>query len=132
MGSFFTSKQIYAPGNHSKEQFLDMFCKEMKGEGYVICDCDESELTYILRFADNCKWVTITSEKCEQGNRLSQQDTGRIAKMLKTTCVNTIVIDSDFAVLDLYDESGEKADSLILGRADDYFGDDIPEPSEKL
>ncbi len=132
MGSFFTSTQIYAPGNHSKEQFLDMFCKEMKEEGYVICDCDESEITYILRFADNCKWVTITSEKYEQGNRLSQQDTGRIAKMLKTTCVNTIVIDSDFAVLDLYDESGEKADSLILGRADDYFGDDIPEPSEKL
>lgn len=132
MGSFFTSTQIYAPGNHSKEQFMDMFCKEMKEEGYVICDCDESEITYILRFADNCKWVTITSEKYEQGNRLSQQDTGRIAKMLKTTCVNTIVIDSDFAVLDLYDESGEKADSLILGRADDYFGDDIPEPSEKL
>lgn len=132
MGSFFTSTQIYAPGNHSKEQFLDMFCKEMKEEGYVICDCDESEITYILRFADNCKWITITSEKYEQGNRLSQQDTGRIAKMLKTTCVNTIVIDSDFAVLDLYYESGEKADSLILGRADDYFGDDIPEPSEKL
>ncbi len=132
MGSFFTSTQIYAPGNHSKEQFMDMFCKEMKEEGYVICDCDESKITYILRFADNCKWVTITSEKYEQGNRLSQQDTGRIAKMLKTTCVNTIVIDSDFAVLDLYDESGEKADSLILGRADDYFGDDIPEPSEKL
>ncbi len=132
MGSFFTSTQIYAPGNHSKEQFMDMFCKEMKEEGYVICDCDESEITYILRFADNCKWTTITSEKYEQGNRLSQQDTGRIAKMLKTTCVNTIVIDSDFAVLDLYDESGEKADSLILGRADDYFGDDIPEPSEKL
>lgn len=132
MGSFFTSTQIYAPGNHSKEQFMDMFCKEMKEEGYVICDCDESEITYILRFADNCKWITITSEKYEQGNRLSQQDTGRIAKMLKTTCVNTIVIDSDFAVLDLYDESGEKADSLILGRADDYFGDDIPEPSEKL
>ena len=92
MGSFFTSTQIYAPGNHSKEQFLDMFCKEMKEEGYVICDCDESEITYILRFADNCKWVTITSEKYEQGNRLSQQDTGRIAKMLKTTCVNTILL----------------------------------------
>lgn len=132
MGSFFTSTQIYAPGHHSKEQFLDMFCKEMKGEGYVICDCDESEITYILRFDDNCKWVTITSEKYEQGNRLSQHDTGRIARMLKTTCVNTVVIDSDCAVLDLYDESGKKADSLILGRADDYFGDNIPESSEKL
>lgn len=132
MGSFFTSTQIYSPRQHSKNQFLDTFCKEMKEEGYVICDSDESEISYILRFADNCKWVTITSEKYEQGNQLSQQDTGRIAKMLKTTCVNTVVIDSDCAVLDLYDESGKKADSLILGRADDYFGDNIPQPSKKV
>lgn len=132
MGLFFTSTQIYAPERNSKDQFLDMFCKEMKEEGYATCDSDESEISYILRFADNCSWVTITSEEYEQGNQLSQQDTGRIAKMLKTTCINTIVIDSDCAVMDLYDESGKKADSLIMGRADDYFGDDIPEPSEKL
>lgn len=132
MGSFFTSMQVYAPEQNSKDQFSDMFCKEMKEEGYVICDSDESEISYILRFADNCKWVTITSEKYEQGNQMSQQDTGRIAKMLKTTCVNTVVIDSDCAVLDLYGESGKKADSLILGRADDYFGDNIPQPSKKV
>lgn len=132
MGSFFTSTQIYAPGQHSKNQFLDIFCKEMKEEGYVICDSDESEITYILRFDDHCKWVTITSEAYEQGNQFSQQDTSRIAKMMKTTCINTAVIDSDCAVLDIYDESGKKADSLILGRADDYFGDNIPQPSKKV
>ena len=62
MGSFFTSTQIYAPGNHSKEQFMDMFCKEMKEEGYVICDCDESEIT------KNNKIVKFEEEAYLKGN----------------------------------------------------------------
>ena len=52
--------------------------------------------------------------------------------MLKTVCINATVIDSDCATLDLYDKSGKKKDSLIMGRADDYFGDDIPEPIESV
>ena len=132
MGNFFTSTQIYNSESITKEQFIYKFCKKMAEDGYVACDSDESELSYILRFADNCKWVTITSEAYEQGNQISQKDTGRIAKMLGTTCVNTIVIDSDCAILELYDKSGKKADTLAIGRADDYFGDDIPQPSEKV
>ena len=104
----------------------------MKKNGYVTCNSDESEVSYILRFSDECKWVTLASEAYEQGNQLSQSDTGRIAKMLKTVCINTTVIDSDCATLDLYDKSGKKKDSLIMGRADDYFGDDIPEPIENV
>ena len=131
MGRFFTSSQIYNSKRLDKEGFIDFFCKKMKDNGYVPCRSDESEISYILRFADNPKWVTITSEAYEQGNQFSQTDTGRIAEMLNTTCINTIVIDSDFAILDLYDESGQKADSLIIGRADDYLGDDISQPLEK-
>ena len=132
MGNFFTSTQIFNNKKLSKDQFVDKFCKKMAEDGYVACDSDESELSYILRFADNCKWVAITSEAYEQGNQTSQKDTGRIAKMLGTNCVNTVVIDSDCAIMVLYDEKGKKADTLILGRADDYFGDDIPQPSEKI
>ena len=132
MGNFFTSTQIFNNEKLSKDQFVDKFCRKMAEDGYVACDSDESELSYILRFADNCKWVTITSEAYEQGNQTSQKDTGRIAKMLGTNCVNTVVIDSDCAIMVLYDEKGKKADTLILGRADDYFGDDIPQPSEKI
>lgn len=132
MGRFFVSTHIYNSKRLDHDKFIDFFCKEMKREGYVPCNGDDSEISYILRFADNCKWVTITSEAYEQGNQLSQTDTGRIAKMLNATCINTIVIDSDCAIMDLYDESGKKADSLIMGRADDYFGDDIPYPSEQL
>lgn len=128
MGSFFTSTQIYNPNLLDREQFINFFCEEMKKNGYVTSNSDESEVSYILRFSDECKWVTLASEAYEQGNQISQSDTGKIAKMLKTVCINTTVIDSDCATLDLYDKSGKKKDSLIMGRADDYFGDDIPEP----
>ena len=132
MGNFFTSTQIYYKGVINNKKFIDTFCKEMKNAGYVTCENDEAEKSYILRFADNCKWVTITSDAYERGNALSQTDTARIAGMLGTDCINTIVIDSDCAVVTLYNKSGKMADTLIMGRADDYFGDDTPEPKESL
>lgn len=132
MGRFFTSTQIYTPEQLSKERFTELFCDEMKNAGYVTCDGDEGELSYILRFADNCKWVTITSEDYEEENQVSKKDTGRIAKILKTTCINAVVIDSDCAVMDLYSADGKKADTLIMGRAYDYFGDNIQQPSEDV
>ena len=132
MGNFFTSTQIFDNEMLGSKQFIDKFCKKMAEEGYETCNSDECEISYILKFADNCKWVTITSEAYEQGNEKSKMDTGRIAKMLKTTCINTEVIDSDCAIMDLYDKNGKKADTLIMGRADEYFGDDIPQPSEKI
>lgn len=122
MGSFFTSSQIYNPNRLDCNQFINFFCEEMKKSGYVPCNSDESEISYILRFADHCKWVTITSESYEQGNQTALSDTARIAKMLKTTCINTTVIDSDCAVMEMYVKSGQKANTLIVGRADDYFG----------
>ena len=132
MGNFFTSTQIYNNEKLGKDDFILNFCKKMEEEGYVSCDSDESELSYILKFADNCKWVTVTSEAYEQGNALSHKDAGRIAKMLGTACVNTVCIDSDCAILELYDKNGKIADTFTIGRADDYFGDDIPQPSEKI
>ncbi len=132
MGRFFTSTQIYNPKQLDREGFKADFSKKMKKEGYEVCDADCAELSYVLAFADNCKWVTLSSEAYEQGNRTSQADTARIVKMLKTTCINTTVIDSDCAMLDLYDDKGKKADTAVMGRADDYLGDDIPEPAKAV
>ena len=132
MGKFFTSTQIYNPKQLDHDAFAASFCKKMKQEGYELCEADCAELSYVLAFADNCKWVTISSEVYEQGNQTSQADTARIARMLGTYCVNTIVIDSDCAMLDLYDDKGKKADTAVMGRADDYFGDDIPEPTKAV
>ena len=130
MGNFFTSTQIYNIKQLDREQFISFFCEEMKKNGYVPGNSNESEVSYILRFADDCKWVTITSEDYDEGNQLSQTDTSRLAKMLKTTCINTTVIDSDCAVMEMYNKNGQKADTLYMGRADDYFGENIPMPSE--
>ena len=132
MGRFFTSTQIYNPKQLDRDGFKADFCKKMKKEGYEVCEAVCAELSYVLAFADNCKWVTISSEAYEQGNRTSRADTARIAKMLGTYCVNTIVIDSDCAMLDLYDDKGKKADTLVMGRADDYLGDDIPAPAKAV
>lgn len=132
MGRFFTSTQIYNPNQLDRDGFKAYFCEKMKKEGYEHCEADCAELSYVLAFADNCKWVTISSEAYEQGNQTSQADTARIARMLGKYCVNTIVIDSDCAMLNLYDDKGKKADTAVMGRADDYFGDDITEPSKAV
>ena len=130
MGLFFTSTQIFNKEQLNNKEFIDLFCNKMKEVGYVTCENDEAEKSYVLRFADNCKWVTITSEDYEQGNQTALNDTSRIAKMLNTSCVNTTVIASDCSVMELFDEDGNKADTLIMGRADDYFGESISLPSE--
>ena len=132
MGRFFTSTQINNPKQLNCDGFKAYFCEKMKKDGYEVCEADCAELSYVLAFSKNCKWVTLSSESYEQGNRTAQADTARIAKMLGTYCVNTIVIDSDCAMLDLYDDKGKKADTLVMGRADDYLGDDIPAPAQAV
>ena len=106
MGRFFTSTQINNPKQLNCDGFKAYFCEKMKKEGYEVCVADCAELSYVLAFSENCKWVTLSSEAYEQGNRTAQADTARIAKMLKTTCINTTVIDSDCAMLDLYEDNG--------------------------
>lgn len=132
MGNFFTTMQIYDDEKMSQEQFIDKFCREICDEGYVACGSDESELSYILKFADNCQWVTVTSEDYKDDMDLPRKDVVRIAKMLGTACVQTTVIDSDCAVMELYNAKGEQADMFVIGRADDYFGDNIPQPKESI
>ena len=132
MGNFFTSSQIYNNENLNKQQFIDKFCKAIADSGYEVCDSEESEKSFILRFATNSKWVAIASEEYGQNGRAAQSDAGRIAKMLGTYCMNTEVIDSDCASMSLYGKDGKSADMLLMGRYDDYFGDDNPKPNEKI
>ncbi|HQL99961.1 MAG TPA: hypothetical protein PLH98_05305 [Ruminococcus flavefaciens] len=132
MGNFFTSSQIFNGEGLDKQQFIDKFCKAMADSGYVVCDSDEGEKSYILRFDADSKWVAIASEEYAQNSNAAKIDAGRIAKMLGTYCMNTEVIDSDCAAMSLYGKDGKSADMLLMGRYDDYFGDDNPEPNEKI
>lgn len=128
MGNFFTSTQIYNPEGLNKEKFFEVFCEKMNNDGYESCDDDSAELSYVFHFGG--KWVSVGSEKYEEGNDFSNNDAGRIAKMLSTFCMNTTVIDSDCAVIDLYDKTGKKTDTAIMGRADDHFGNDVTVPKK--
>ncbi len=130
MGNFFTSIQIHNPEQISKEQFIELFCNKMRENGFVVGNADDHEISYALAFADNCKWVSIVSESYEQGNAAAQKDARNIAKMLNACCINVTVVDSDFAMLDMYSNAGKKLDTAIMGRADDYLGDDIPVPKK--
>lgn len=135
MGRFFTSTQVLNEERLGKDDFLKKFCEKMKEEGYVKCDEEESaEISYVFAFSENekCKWVTMSSESYETGNAKAEKDTSRVAKMLGTICINTVVIDSDCAILNLYDKSGKNADMFAIGIADDYLGDDIPEPKKEI
>lgn len=130
MGNLFTSIQIHNPEQLSKEQFIELFCNKMKKNGFDVSNAEDHEISYVLAFADNCKWVAIGSESYEQGNAATQKDAGNIAKMLNTCCINVAVVDSDFAMLDMYSNKGKKLDTAVMGRADDYLGDDIPAPKK--
>ncbi|SFD18913.1 hypothetical protein [Ruminococcus albus] len=105
----------------------------MQKEGYVRCS-DEGDLTYVLAFSadPNCNWVTISSELYGDGNPEAETDTARIAKMLKTVCINTIVIDSDCAIMHMYDQKGKPVDVIAIGRAEDYLGNTALNPKKEL
>ena len=78
MSNSFTLTQIFDDEMLGRKQFIANFCKKAE-EGYVTCDSDESEVSYILKFADNCKWVTLASDAYKQGNTNSPNDAGRNA-----------------------------------------------------
>ncbi len=131
MGNFYTTVQILDNEKLGSKKFTEKFCKKMADEGYVSCGGDEAEQSYILHFAENSSWVAIASEEYTSDGQKARADALRFAKLLKAPCVNTNVIDSDCAVMDVYGATGKKLDTLIMGRADDYFGDDYPDPLEK-
>ena len=131
MGNFYTTVQILDNAKLGSKKFTEKFCKKMADEGYVSCGGDEAEQSYILHFAENSSWVAVASEEYTPDGQKARADALRFAKLLKAPCVNTNVIDSDCAVMDVYGATGKKLDTLIMGRADDYFGDNYPDPSEK-
>ncbi len=131
MGNFYTTVQVLDNQKLGSKRFTEEFCKKMADAGYAVCGSDECEQSYILHFAENSSWVAIASEEYTSDGQKVREDAPRFAKMLKAPCVTTNVIDSDCAVMDAYGATGKKLDTLIMGRADDYFGDDYPDPSEK-
>ncbi len=120
MGRFFSNLQIRKNVNQSQSEFLKAFTATIKKLGYVKAEADEAELSYIAAFSPNKSWVTLCAEDYVSNAEKVNTDAQKIAANLKTYCISNTVLDSDFAVLDMYAGQEERADRVIIGYGGDY------------
>lgn len=119
MGRFFSNIQINME-QKNQEQFVKLFCKAMEQHGLMPATEDDSSQTYLLAFSKNNKWVTLCSAGYEAGGESVKKDVSFFAEALKTCCISTTVLDSDFAVLEMYNGISTLTDMVIVGHGDDY------------
>lgn len=125
MGRFFSNIQIQNNRNENKEQFKKSFCKSMEKKGYISSTEDDSSLTYILAFSENNKWITLCYADYESGGEDVKKDVQFLAESLKTCCISTSVVDSDFAILEMYNAASTLTDMVLVGDGSGYgFEDD--------
>ena len=120
MGRFFSNLQIRKNVNQSQSEFLKAFTAAMKKLGYAKSEADEAELSYIAAFSPSKQWVTLCTEDYVSSAEKVNTDALKIAAKLKTFCISNTVLDSDFAVLDMYVGQEERADRVIIGYGGDY------------
>lgn len=121
MGRFFSSVQI--KNNVSREQFIKAFGDVMKKRSFVPCSEEESSVSYILAFSESGKWVTLTCEAYRDDTNRVKTDARQTAAEMKTSSFGMEVVDSDFALLQLYKDSSA-ADTVIVGDGTGYGFDD--------
>lgn len=121
MGRFFSLVQI--KNNGSREQFVKSFCNVMKKRNLVTCSEDEASISYILAFSESGKWVTLTSEAYRDNPKQVKDDAQQTAAEMQTSSFSMDVVDSDFAVLELYKDSSA-ADTVIVGDGSGYGFDE--------
>ena len=125
MGRFFSNIQIQNNQNENREQFAKSFCKSMEKKGYISSTEDDSSLTYVLAFSENNKWITLCSADYESGGEDVKKDVQFLAESLKTCCISTSVVDSDFAILEMYNAASTLTDMVLVGDGSGYgFEDD--------
>ncbi len=120
MGRFFSNIHIKKDKTKTKQQFSEVVNKIMKKRGYGPSSEDDSSLSYILAFSENNKWATLSSSEYEAGGQTAQSDVKWFAEALKTCCISTAVVDSDFAILEMYNGTSSMIDRVIVGDGEDY------------
>lgn len=120
MGRFFSNLQIRKSASQTQNDFLKNFTAAMKKLGYVKTNSDEADLSYAAAFSPSNQWVTLCSEDYISDNEKVNSDAQKIAANLKTYCISNTVLDSDFAVLDMYIGQEGRADRVIIGCGGDY------------
>ncbi len=119
MGTSFTTAHIHNAQSLTKAQFKKAFTDMMKAKGYTASDEENAALTYTLAFSPDRKWVTVLTDSAD-----TRREAAELAKALKMHTVMIELVDSDFAELSLFDETGAHKDTLTLGNS--YLEDAAP------
>ena len=103
-----------------KEKFVKGINAYMKKKGFVPCDDDEAVKNYIISFSENQQWATLADMDSSDDSRALFNDAKAISKSMKLPCITEEVTDSDIAVLELFDKTGESADRIVVSDGEIY------------
>lgn len=113
MGKFLTALHVKTTG---KEQFIEKFTRLMKKDGYVPCSEDEAAVSYAAAFSEG-GWVTLSNG--ESTTTELSKTAKKIAEGMDTLCFTAEVVDSDFAILNLFAQNGSES-RVIVGDGSGY------------
>lgn len=113
MGKFLTALHVKTTG---KEQFIEKFTQLMKKDGYVPCSEDEAAVSYAAAFSEG-GWVTLSNG--DSATTELSKTAKKIAEGMDTLCFTAEVVDSDFAILNLFTQNGSES-RVIVGDGSGY------------
>ncbi|WP_028504301.1 hypothetical protein [Ruminococcus albus] len=117
MGNFFHTVHFKIK---DKEKFFKGINAYMKKKGFVPCDNDEAVKTYIIALSVDQQWATLADMDSSDESRALFNDAKAVSKSMKLPCITEVVTDSDIAVLELFDKTGESADRIVVGDGEIY------------
>lgn len=103
-----------------KEKFIKGINAYMKKKGFVPCEDDEAVKTYIIALSVDQQWATLADMDSSDDSRALFNDAKAVSKSMKLPCITEEVTDSDIAVLELFDKTGESADRIVVGDGEIY------------
>ena len=113
MGKFLTALHVKTTG---KEQFIEKFTQLMKKDGYVPCSEDEAAVSYAAAFSED-GWVTLSNG--DSTTTELSKTAKKIAEEMDALCFTAEVVDSDFAILNLFAQNGSES-RVIVGDGSGY------------
>ena len=119
MGKFLTALHVKTTG---KEQFIEKFTQLMKKDGYVPCSEDEAAISYAAAFSEG-GWVTLSNG--DNTTTELSKTAKKIAEGMDTLCFTAEVVDSDFAILNLFVQNGSQS-RVIVGDGSGYGVEKAP------
>ncbi len=101
MGCFSITTVLHNRDGLTREEFTKLFCEKMQEMGYTATDKENAQFFRAVAFTD--KWITLVS------------DSPNMAKHLNMDCIRVEEVDSDFITFDVYSDTGEKTESILIG-----------------